>query len=123
MRDLIARLEAAEVGNNTLDDSVVIAAHNGQMMDWYDEEAEQYAIQAEDGSRVNVTPVTTSLDAALALMGRVLPDWDWQITKGADEMALVSIAPTCKVCGPEACAPTPALALCIAILRAKESQA
>ncbi len=68
---LIARLEAAEVGSREMDDSVVISAFDGEMMDWWDDAARQHQIKAADGSRVNVTPATTSLDAALALAERV----------------------------------------------------
>ena len=106
MSALIARLEAAEAGSRELDREIgeVTRAPMGN---------------AGDVVGLGYAHFTTSLDAALALLGRALPDWDWQITKGADEMALACIQHSRRVSGPEVCAHTPALALCIAILKAK----
>lgn len=69
---LIEKLKGAEVGSRELDDYVWIAATNGEMMDWWDDKAQQHQIKAKDGSKVNVTPITTSLDAALALAERLV---------------------------------------------------
>lgn len=129
---LIARLEAAEVGSRELDDSVVISAFDGEMMDWWDEATQQHQIKAGDGSRVNVTPITTSLDAALALAERVLPGWAMNVCLDKDRdgtlLGWSSQVARHGLEGPVGrdrwfgVAPTPALALCIAILRAKQGE-
>ena len=62
---------------------------------------------------------TASLDAALALVERVLPGWGFYIRRNAYgcEAALVSSG-LCGVTQPRIEAPTPALALCLALVRA-----
>ncbi|HRL05081.1 MAG TPA: hypothetical protein PL098_00040 [Brevundimonas diminuta] len=122
--ELIARLEAAKEGSLELDDSVVIAALGGEMMDWWDEAAQQHQIKAGDGSRVNVTPVTASVDAALALAERVLPGWRWSVQQlGPNYEASLTLPNGAFLLSPDTevytIAKTPALALCIAILRAE----
>lgn len=122
---LIERLEAAEVGSSELDDSVMISALDGEMMDWWDDIAEQHQIKAADGSRVNVTPVTTSLDAALALAERIWPHVMWRVGHDPDDGSFKAQLVTAQKPGdPPAVhgnAPAPALALCVAILKAKET--
>lgn len=126
---LIARLEAAEVGSRELDAHVEVAvrafeaAETGLSREHWAKWIVSRDFWVEDEhTAYQPTPVTTSLDAALALAERVLPGWDWQITKGADEMALACVQHSRRVSGPEVCASTPALAICIAILRAKQGE-
>jgi hypothetical protein len=68
--------------------------------------------------------LSQSLDAALALAERVLPGWTWELTidgggvaQGAPEMWGEGYAAS-DCGGVGVAAPTPALALCIAILKA-----
>lgn len=67
---------------------------------------------------MGVPAYTTSLDAALALCERVLPGWDWLISQGVGEPATACMSPSGIVHGVEVTAATPALALCIAVLKA-----
>lgn len=102
---LIARLEAAEVGSRELDWAVGAALFTGV--------------------RGCAAPnATTSLDAALALAERVLPGWrvfgisderDFQVNRGWGAGVGEKTGPGIQ----HAKAPTPALALVIAVLRAK----
>jgi len=102
---LIARLEAAEAGGRELDYEIRDALNDPHWnirvpADW-----------------------TTSLDAALALAERVLPGWQITLsTKGGEMPPWVQIYPLPleedNYLDPEFAA-TPALALCIAILKAK----
>lgn len=62
---------------------------------------------------------TSSLDDAVALCERVLPGSDWQLCRGGD-CTLIYGARFMEPLVAEASAPTPALALCLAILTAKE---
>jgi len=67
--ELIARLEAAEVGGNALSIDVLEAITGG---DWRPGDGTHRFINNGDGTiGIEVTPVTTSLDAALALAERV----------------------------------------------------
>jgi hypothetical protein len=98
---LIEKLEGAEVGSRELDCAIWTATGG-----W---------------DHVGRPPTfSTSLDAALALAERMLPGWDWQIVKGSEEEAYVALQPHGAAFGHEVQAATPALALCAAILRAKQ---
>lgn len=133
MTDLPTRLEGAAAGSRELDDSVILAAFGGEMMDWWDDAAQQHQIKAKDGSRVNVTPVTTSIDAAVALAERVLPGCYWLLGKGRNRPdeplygvqimkgEAVNFVDAQDVSA-ETEAATPALALCAAIIRARAEQ-
>lgn len=132
MEDLIKRLEAAEVGSRELDCRVVAWAEGvigGEH--WSDNDLE-YAITDPDRT-CNPEHVTTSLDAALALAERV--GWraymaDFSIVNNFSWMlkSLIDISVTCTESGEHYTGPdfksgrgkTPSLALCIAILRAKQ---
>jgi len=103
---LIARLEAAEAGSHELDKAVAVACGSTINV---------WAEIAADGTFLgSVRPVTTSLDAALALAERVLGNGpcvlhrngptEWGFTYVDDDTVYAA---------------TPALALCIATLRAK----
>ena len=99
MNDLIKRLEEAEAGSRELD--LAIWSSQGFI--------------GTLGEKMGC--VTTSLDAALALAERVLPGWDFII--GRTNGGLTVHAQV----GPEEMqfGNTPALALCIATIRAYES--
>lgn len=109
---LIERLEAAEVGSREFD-------------------CEVWCI-FDGWAGVDKPPcVTTSLDAALALAERVLPGWRMHVLQDQDGMYQTDNAAKRWFCGIHekrgpgnvmAHAPTPALALCIAILKAKETK-
>lgn len=109
MSALIARLEAAYATGIMMESEAVALQTALGLEDTYDTDWKRCCWNALKGS----------LDAALAVLGEVLPAWDWQLTRGADEMALACIQHSRRVSGPEVCAHTPALALVIAILRAK----
>ena len=101
MTDLITRLEEAAQGSRELD--VLI----------------QNALRPHDNSVwwMAQPPVTTSLDAALALAERVLPGCLVSLFLHGNATASVE----CKTAGrvkTEGLATTPALALCLAILKA-----
>ena len=122
---LISRLEAAEVGSRDLDVLVAMtlepetAQPSGGWL-WYTTTGYVESI--------NPRPSTTSLDAALALAERVLPDWKWELSWGSDD-AWASCAPefwrphhgqdASDAGGFEVTAKTRPLAICIATLRAK----
>jgi hypothetical protein len=98
--ELIARLEAAEMGGDDLDDAVSDAAGVTLSYSW-----------------------TTSLDCALALAERVLPLGSWRIEReGAVFWAKIWWDREGKAGHKYADAKTPALALCIAILKALEAK-
>jgi len=75
MTDLLARLEVAEAGSRELD-GAVWCARNGYVFVMWDGAGCVYRKQPGYGishiSQSDVAPVTTSLDAALALAERVL---------------------------------------------------
>jgi len=129
---LVARLEGAEAGNDELSAHVLKALiapadawversrFNGA---WCIYECPEKPRVWEVSGPLRNAPVTTSIDAALSLAGRVLPGM------GAWDVGFAySVAPSyyarlvvVRVGQPEEFgrAATPALALCIAILRAK----
>jgi hypothetical protein len=66
--------------------------------------------------------VTTSLDAALALAEWVLPGWCWMIERHKNGTATAGLHEWNAYCeADQFTANTPALALCIAIIRAYEA--
>lgn len=129
---LIERLEAATEGSQDIDAEICIAlqygglnSEDGQNVrtdpDW--EGDLLYEIGAEECC-CPIPPVTTSLDAALALAERVLPG-GYTVRADIDsDRSDISIDPPWKsLNGPPrpffGIAKTPALALCIAILKAQ----
>lgn len=139
--DLIAKLEAAEVGSRELDalmwaafrpERIKVTGWNKPYAD--DSGRTQVEFQLPPKRTRMVTggmayphaePVTTSLDAALALAERVLPEWVWEIRLDR-EGASVQGAPAwwneglvaVDQDGVDATANSPALALCGAVLKA-----
>jgi len=133
--DLIERLEKAERGSYTLD-AEMWCARNGYAFVMWDGAGCVYRMQPDSGishiRHSDIAPVTTSLDAALALAERVLPGWDWKVSgprppiEGYDERegpphaSLTRRGPLVANEGfAVADAATPALALCLAILKAR----
>lgn len=109
--ELVARLEVASEGSLELSDAVMEAAHNihdGPYAHW------PSAARAFGWDCL----VTTSLDAAIALAERVLPGW----MRNFDELNgghwVAGLFDRASLAHRVATAPTPALALCIAILKA-----
>ncbi len=137
---LIARLEAAEVGSRELDAHVEVAARGFEAAKtglarehWAVWRASSSGIVGDGATRYASAPVTTSLDAALALAERVLEGWSWQVQQMVDEderTFIASLAPrewayyeaADDQGGLSRAGNTPALALVIAILRAKQGE-
>lgn len=129
---LIERIEAAEVGSRELDAAVF--RHFGQPLpdqfaslrldlDW---QADGSALMAIGEMNVRYDPptYTTSIDAAVALAGRVLPGWVAGImqNRGREVLAwsaYLSPPNPAELDEVEAHAHTPALALVASILRAR----
>ncbi|WP_392352973.1 hypothetical protein V8F63_09495 [Brevundimonas sp. LF-1] len=128
---LIARLEAAEVGSRELGHDVLLALgwHReqignfyGPLYQWSSPDFSPHLISGDEDKLPN--PVL-SLDAALALVERVLPGWRIGLNSDPDRGPLWAAqvkrrGETWRPIGE--LAPTPALALCIAILRAKQGE-
>lgn len=110
LSDLIARLEAATEGSRELSDEVLVALWvtrddgwvkpNGDVCEWGDE-----------------PNCTESLDDALGL---VPEGWGWMV-EGRHGKGQATVYLTGDEHWPLLAAATPALALCAAILRAKEA--
>ena len=120
MQELIARLEAAEAGSRELD-AAVWAASNGYELFEHDGAGWRYRMKPDDIMRHErtgyISSYTTSLDAALALAERVVGDREWMVE--VKDRPLGRVHRACLgIVGP-VYASTPALALCIAILKAK----
>lgn len=118
MSALIARLEAAVGGSPALTDDVLKAL--GFVTKRYPMDSDRYwIVPGED--RHPLPPwcdkITVSLDASLALAERVVGNREW-LVEGKDR-PLGRVHRVCLgIVGP-VYASTPALALCIAILKAK----
>lgn len=116
---LIARLEAAEAGSRELDAAVADVlfprfTRDGEAVPGF---PGRWPFAPGSAHDAEVTPVTTSLDAAVALAERVLPGWQvgmWTTKQNAVGSVLREDGGAF-----DANASTPALALCIATLRAK----
>lgn len=138
MRELIERLEKAEAGSRELD--FWIAFESGALSDVIRDRpcrvdpgpGDEFTLIDANGKRAGwvgyhvISPVTASLDAALALAERVLPGWLWEATTITTTIGGIR-KPLAVVVDPEGenddvrtfgTAATPALAFCIAILRA-----
>ena len=127
---LIARLEAAEVGSRELDAHVEVAARAFEAAKtglarehWAVWRASSSGIVGDGATQYASAPVTTSLDAALALAERVLPGWGFFLRKDKDGCNCGLLYPDAHFVTPGCgSSPTPALALVIAILRAKQGE-
>lgn len=85
MGDLIARLEAAESGSRELD--ALIADAFDPIPEQHDGFSGRWPFAPGSPFCTKTAPVTTSLDAALALAGRVLPGWAWSVN-GPDRLMM-----------------------------------
>jgi len=115
MRELIERLEKATEGSLELDKAILLSfgfTWRG-MNYWHHDNSTMWR---------GPTFFTRSLDAAVALVERVLPGAEWEVSNtGRRPGATVISYERRKREG--AYASTPAIALCIAILRAAEESA
>ena len=128
MTDLIARLEAAEVGSRELDEAISTAMCDSKFRTCIeglsDEQGGMWMYEFEGHAPSSALRVTTSLDAALALAERVLDgDFSYDLFHdfGGYNRAKVHGITDGPVSG-EGKAETMPLALCIAILKAKDAQ-
>lgn len=145
MSGLVEKLEAAEVGSRSLDALIWLRLNRPEyqggvkaleMRTWHDGRG-HLILETDAGEEVaddiGIAPVTTSLDAALALAERVLPGdpdfqptgpsvgWKINLYRGMVPAPLGGWIATVRrhaSDGFDGSAPTPALALCIAICRA-----
>lgn len=133
MTDLLTRLENAKEGSRELD-ALIVAELNDAMVTPYPPRADygpgnQWQFWSRDGKhflgnesapRFKIPHYTTSLDAALTLVPG--GDWHWQVRQDPSCYRAAMISgkiPDIKFV--RGAAPTPALALCIAALRARSA--
>lgn len=127
---LIARLEAAEVGSRELDAEIARAmgweVHNARRNGlWVVPFGEHDTCDPE--AMFALGNYTTSLDAALALAERVLDGWRWSVQQlGPNYEASLTLPNGVFLLSSDtevyAIGKNPALALCIAILKAKQGE-
>jgi hypothetical protein len=100
--DLLAQLEGSTSGSAELD----------------------WLIMEEFGPKGGGIPAhyTTSIDAAVALCERLLPEWSWQVGYGHGGKGWGVLEQPDTGAIRETVAPTPALALCRAIVAARSVQ-
>ena len=106
MTDLIARLEAAEIGSRELDAAIYDAIDSP-------------AIKIKTTLDYDFPAYTTSLDAALTLVPEGLA---WGVADRKDKSKPLAICGHADNPMTETYAATPALALCIAALKARVAQ-
>lgn len=117
LSDLIARVEAATGPDREIDVAILRALpiEGGWFSVWPD----HLTWDSLDAGKF-APPLTASLDAALGLAERVLPGVMWQVGFDPDDGSmcarLVTVPPPCAHV--KANHDTPALALCLAILKA-----
>lgn len=106
--EILERLEAASEGSRKLDYAIKHWLETNT-----DDEYWKLRVAAD---------WTTSIDAALALAERVLPGWGFFLRKDKDGCNCGLVYPEASFVTPGCgTSPTPALALCIAILRARQA--
>lgn len=96
MNDLIARLEAAEVGRRELDDAVWFSATGEKPCYPFEDETDPH-VRHGTFSWVRLPKPTTDIDDALSLAERVMGHREWKLEEAA----------------------TYPIALCIALLKGK----
>lgn len=130
LSDIIEMLEKAEAGSRELDCWIgYIADLQEDDMSWRDK-IDRYGIDhavmsAESRRNIWSTVLpryTTSVDAAISLAEKVLPGWLWVLKQGFEASAMVWSVEIDRDQCPEEYAATPALALTLAILKAKAQQ-
>lgn len=129
LSDLLARVEAATGPDRELDDSLALASG------WHPPGVDPRLFSNPDTHRLyahHAPAFTASLDAALALCERVLPGWRWTLDSESNREGVPRGKPGASVYidqyDPDAPfhsaeAPTPALALLAAMLKALDAQA
>lgn len=119
---LIERLEKAEAGSRELDALVAVASGLATEINPKNPERVRYIGEHSD-FYLAATPVTRSLDAAVALVERLKPGQEWSIGSNQPDIgepwARIRTAPLRSL---EESAATPALALCLALLKALEAR-
>lgn len=123
--ELVERLELAEAGSRELDGLVevvvrdVSAARSGLAPEhWAKWRSNRFGNVGDGHTEYASAPVTTSLDAALALAWRVLPGWRVFIDAGGSGLATANVFDPCDPNTPWGTAGSSALALCLATLKA-----
>ena len=126
LTDLIAKLEAATEGSHELNRALGLAIGELHL----DAKGDLYRIDRDDGGHTYggsgdetiITPRwTTSLDAIVALIERKLPGW-WVQYLGQTQKGWATRIEQQGTSLGLFCSPTPALALCIALLSALQLQ-
>ena len=111
---LVERLEKATGGDREIDLDLMVILHGGPRERYLTDELGRL----EFGHQWKFT---ASIDAALSLVERVLPMWDICLSRvKGDEAATWNavVGEPDSFSGSEATSPTPALALCLAALKA-----
>ena len=132
LTDLLARLEAAEGADRELGFQVICAALGGEYLGLCNSETLSLGYKMRLPNRVvcsslvagDEADVTASLDASLGLVERVLPGWKWGLdTFGSGESQLPFAMLWLSDERHEwARAPTPALAMLCAMVKALVAQ-
>lgn len=120
--DLIAKLSEATAGSRELSAEVVCAANGWTLREWFS--ARDFIYIRSNGNPVysgadDTAPVTTSVDAALALIEKRLPGWYWGAGPGTATLLDEKMPGMFRV---DARGATAQLALCIALLRSLQAQ-
>lgn len=116
MRDLIERLEKASGPDRELDWRI---AEKFDIPERWPTSALWPPFMPKSKYDKSIPSFTASIDAAVALVERVLPGWNWWLG-GIGRAAVDRKDPHSRF---EAINASPAIALCLALLRAKEARA
>lgn len=128
--ELIARLEAVEVGSRELGRDILVALNQVHEVDEFTyygigtEQVWHFGEHAEDDGKYHILPdPSSSVDSAIALAERVLPGFVWRVESHSSGMfdAALWADPDDNHVG-YGRSVYPALALCIAILRALDAK-
>lgn len=122
--DLIERVGKAEGADRNLDGAIywhLLEENRAERELWWVEL--QFAATPENGDWRK--PYTSSLDAALSLVERKLPGVHWSVSNAAvkPRANVWMPQPTRPIMGPYSSGATPALAVCLALLRALSTEA
>lgn len=115
MRDLIERLEKADGPDRELDAKLARHLAGDPVDHWFRLFGDWFTDRT-------IPSYTSSIDAAVALVERVLPGAEWEVTNTGRRPGATVISYERRV-REGAYASTPAIAICIALLRAKEARA
>lgn len=125
--DIIGRLAAATGPDRELDDRIWaemderdVREHNGRLL------AKSRRAPFDEcviGGGTPTPAYSSSIDATVALIERVLPGWEWQIGKYKGDMGQACLRrPDADEPERLEFAPTPPLAACLALFRALEAR-